>query len=420
MNSTTKLYEINPYTIEFEAAILATEPRDDGRLVVVLDQTAFYPTGGGQPNDLGWIENWPVLDVWKEQGIIYHLLDTSLDNSASELQMKTVIGKIDWARRFDFMQQHAGQHILSRAFEILFQGETVGFHLSDETVTIDVTIPELTEEMVASLEELANQIIMENRPITAELLDVSQVAEHIIEKIPELEDHVRLVSVSDFDQCACAGTHPLAAGEIGLIKIIGWEKYKKNTRVFFVSGKRALRFYSEFQQQLMSASKILKTNWTDVSHKLSVIIKEKEEAEKVAKGLRLELLTYEAEKWKEKAHFDGKVYWIEEVFYDRPFEDLKQLAFDITQSESYLVMLASYSLEKVQFVLQRSNDLEINVNEVIKIGLEMINGKGGGNPKTAQGGGVADENTLKQALSQMKHYMQNQLRTKEKDNEIHF
>ncbi len=399
MNPTIKLYEINPYTTEFEAKVILQKAQEDGKSIVVLDQTVFYPTGGGQPNDTGWIDNIAVLDVWKEQGVIYHLLESQ------QLENKQVKGKINWSRRFDFMQQHAGQHILSRAFEILYEGETVGFHLGEETVTIDVTVPELTDEMMASLEALSNQIIMENREIKAEAIPTDQVAASIKEKIPELEEAVRLVNVQEFDQCACAGTHPYATGEIGLIKILGWEKYKKNSRVTFVCGKRALTFYTRFQQELMSASKILKTNWADVANKVAGLITEKEEIDKTAKELRLELLALEAEKWKAKASFDGKIFWVEETFINRPFNDLKQLAQEITQSEAYLVILATIEQDKVQFVLQRSNDIAIQMNEVIKIGLEIIGGKGGGNPKTAQGGGVADEATLHNALTQMKDYI---------------
>lgn len=383
MEQTTKLFEKDPYLKVSEAKVLFEQVRAyDGLIEVVLDQTIFYPTGGGQPHDTGYINNASVLDVYKQEGVIYHVLGESL-NGAEGVRLA-----IDWERRFDHMQQHSGQHILSRAFEIILDAETVGFHLGEEYVTIDLTIEDLTIEAVKAVEELANKIIMENRKITKENVKADKLTEDIRNKIPELEEYVRLVKISDFDNCACAGTHPNSSSEVGVIKILGWEKYKQKTRLSFVSGNRALKVLSRFHQELLETAAILKTNLLDVKTNVNRLLDEKLELEKKNRDQQAKLLEYEVDEIKKSAQFINGTYYVEAVFQNRDFNEVKRIADGLIQSSSFIVLLATLTAEKVQFLVQRSDDLEIKANEVLKLGLEIIQGKGGGNPKTAQGGGA--------------------------------
>lgn len=398
MESTKRLFDQNPYFKECKANILNEKIREDGLYDLVLDQTTFYPTGGGQPHDIGWMNGIAVKDVYKKNGVIFHVLESSIGDN------KDVACKIDWDRRYDHMQQHAGQHILSRAFESLFEAMTVGFHLGEETITIDVTLKELTEEIISSVEELSNKIIMDNRQIIKEMVSVDELSDNVKNKIPDIEEYVRIVEVENFDRIACSGTHPNSTSEIGFIKILGWEKYKQNVRVTFASGKRLLNIFSKFQMELMNAASILKTNWADVSQNVLRTIEDKERLEKKLKDLNLQLIQFEIAELKQKAQFIGKFHYIEAVFENRDFNEIRQLAQGITQESSYVILFTNITEEKVQFLLNRSDDLQVSMNECLKIGLEIIEGKGGGNPKVAQGGGT-NHNKLNETIEAMKKYI---------------
>jgi len=403
MKETIKLYEQDPYLKQAKAIVIEENKRDDDLYEIILDMTIFYPTGGGQPFDKGWINDIEVVDVYKKQGIIYHVIKSSLEGS-SEVDLL-----IDWQRRLDHMQQHSGQHVLSRAFEILFEAETVGFYLGEEIVTIDVALLELTKEMVAKVESLSNQIITENREIIKKVVKETDVLEDIKSKIPELADEVRIVEIKDFDYGACAGTHPNSTSEIGMVKIIGWEKYKQNQRVSFVCGNRSLRFFSSFQDQLMQTASILKTNWLDVAAKTSYILDEKQSIEKELKELKIKMLHFEAEEWRQKARYIGKIYWVESIFENRDFGEIRQLSQMITEtSSSYVVMFVLKSEGKVQFLLQRSGDLDVPMNEALKLGLTIIDGKGGGNQQLAQGGSSSLDK-MNDAIDHMRKFIFQQM-----------
>ena len=397
MEKTKKLYEINPYLKEFHATVLEQTKMNEF-YHVVLDQTAFYPTGGGQPFDKGTLNLIPVVDVYKKEGIIYHVLQESLEGQTE------VIGQIDWERRFDHMQQHAGQHILSRAFEILYDIETIGFHLGEQFVTIDLSTDRITNEMIEKVEQLANRIVMENRQIEKILYDVSELPEDAIKKIPELDDQVRLVDIEQFDSCPCAGTHPDYTGEIGLIKTLGQEVVRKNIRLTFVCGYRALSTFRNIQEELSNISTLLKTNWFDVTKKTKQIIEEQKVMESQIRSLKTELLPIKIEEWKKRSEKIGDIYYLEAIIENADPQETRQIAQGITQTSSYIVMIVNQSEEKIQFFLQRSDDVAIPMNEVLKVGLDVIDGKGGGNAKSAQGGSNRVDQ-LEQAVAEMKDYI---------------
>lgn len=396
VKQTKKLYEENPYLKNVEARVLTEQVRGyDGLYEVVLDQTLFYPTGGGQPYDRGFINEVAVLDVYKTEGVIYHVLESSLNNA------EDVVLRLDWERRFDHMQQHSGQHVLSRAFEIILEAETVGFHLGEELVTIDLTIDSLNESMLNSVEALANSIITENRRIAKNNIKEDKIPEEVKKKIPELDKYVRIVEIDDFDYCACSGTHPDTTAEIGLIKILGWEKYKQKVRLSFVCGNRAIATMDKFQKQLYDTAAILKTNWEDVKNNVSRILAEKEEAEKRLRDLSSKLLGYEVDELLKEAEYNGHFYYLEKTFENRDFNEIKHLAEGVIKEGAFVALFTNKTAEKVQFLLQRSEGIDIPLNECLKHGLEVIEGKGGGNPKVAQGGGAKVEN-MQLALERMR------------------
>lgn len=217
-----KLFYKDPYLKTFETKILKQQQVKKGDFYITLEETAFYPTGGGQPHDIGTLNGVKVLNVEEVDGEIRHYVERTLPHLDDQ-----VVGVIDWERRFDHMQQHTGQHILSAAFAQLYDIHTVGFHLGNDTVTIDLDISELTEEMAGKAEKLANDIIMENRAIVTKWVEYDDLVNYPIRKLPSVKENIRLVIIDEFDYNGCGGTHPSATGEVGAIKVLNWERQRK-------------------------------------------------------------------------------------------------------------------------------------------------------------------------------------------------
>ena len=230
---TERLYFADPYLTSFSARVVARAERD-GRPAVALDQSAFYPEGGGQPPDAGTLDDVPVLDVQADDGLVWHTLARPLD-------AEIVQGRVDWARRFDHMQQHHGQHLLSAAFEHLHGLRTISFHLGAASATIDLAGGALAAEQAFAAEELANQVIWEDRPVLARFVSAEELARLPLRKPPAVDGPVRVVSVPDFDHSACGGTHPRATGGVGLLHIRRWDRRGDAVRVEFLCGGRAVR-----------------------------------------------------------------------------------------------------------------------------------------------------------------------------------
>jgi len=233
---TNRLYYDDSYLKEFTAVVLAAS-NEGGKPAVVLDRTAFYPTSGGQPHDTGTLGRARVLNVEETpSGDIIHILD-------SPLQPGPVSGLVDWERRFDHMQQHTGQHILSQAFIVAAQAQTVSFHLGQETSTIDIDLPDPSPQIVEKAESLATGIVFENRPVQVLKVDRAKLSELGVRKESQREGEIRVIDVEGFDRSPCGGTHVRRTGEIGLIALLGLERYKGGTRVEFVCGGRALKVF---------------------------------------------------------------------------------------------------------------------------------------------------------------------------------
>ncbi|NNF05732.1 MAG: alanyl-tRNA editing protein, partial [Candidatus Eisenbacteria bacterium] len=306
MPSTTRLYHEHPTLTEFEARVLRSEPGDDGSLHVVLDQTAFYPTGGGQPHDIGYLQDAPVLDVWENGEEVVHRID------GTELP-EAVSARVDWDRRVDHRQQHTGQHILSRAFELVLKASTIGFHLGSEKCTIDLDQLDLSPQKIIEVEDLANRIVTEDHEVRQSWhKDVSELPESI-RKSFEAEGDIRLISIGEFDVNPCCGTHCERSGQVGLIKVLKLEKNKNGTRVEFVCGRRALQDYRARHEELGSVARDLTTDALDVRNRVEALRSEHKETrsrlEKADKELR-QLLT---QAWAEEARKESSSMLVKEL-----------------------------------------------------------------------------------------------------------
>lgn len=230
---TEKLYYADPFLTEFDARVLACEAVKDG-FAVVLDRTAFYPEGGGQPYDTGVLGGAEVLDVHERAGVITHKCASPLPVGAA------VHGKIDRARRFDHMQQHSGEHIVSGMLCAAFHCDNVGFHMGESVVTIDYNA-EMTWEQVLEIEQRANRYIWENHAIEITWPTREELAHIPYRSKKALEGPVRLTGFPGADLCACCGTHVMRSGEVGLVKFLSCQKFRDGVRLELLCGERALR-----------------------------------------------------------------------------------------------------------------------------------------------------------------------------------
>jgi len=231
---THRLYYTDPLTRSFDAAVVACGT-NEGKYCVVLDRTAFYPTSGGQPFDTGTLGGAQVTDVLDgDNGDVVHVTDQPLGVGT------LVVGEIDWGRRFDHMQQHTGQHLLSAAFDRLFGVRTVSFHMGQEISTIDLA-REVSLDEIASSERLTNEVIWDDRPVSLRFVPADQAAALPLRKESERTGELRLVEVPDFDLSACGGTHVPRTGTIGMVAVTASERFKGGTRISFACGGRAVR-----------------------------------------------------------------------------------------------------------------------------------------------------------------------------------
>lgn len=373
-----KLYYQDAYLKSFSGELIKQEKDESGRLYAVLSQTAFYPTGGGQPFDTGTLNDIKVIDVEEVDGEIRHYIETHLDTTDS------IKGMIDWERRFDHMQQHSGQHILSAAFEELYHYKTVSFHLGKDTLTIDLETDNLSFEEAAEVEELANKIILENRPITTEWVNEDELNQYKLRKELSVSKNTRLVIIPDFDYNGCGGIHPDSTGQVASLKILGWERQKKKVRVEFVCGKRVLQQLGRKHSVLQQLTASLNAPEQDMVEAVNRMLVHRKELEKSLEESRNSLLSYESAEL--IAECDGDV--ASKVYKNRSIQELQKLArLLVSDTEDRTFLLVAENGDKLQFVFARGKNANSNLKEWTKEALLLIDGKGGGNDSLAQGGG---------------------------------
>jgi alanyl-tRNA synthetase len=380
-NMGCKLFYQDPYIKSFSAKVVTQSKDENGNDYLVLDQTAFYPTGGGQPYDVGTIANIKVLNVEEIEGEVRHYIEKELDDLNA-----AVNGVIDWERRFDHMQQHAGQHILSAAFEQLFGYKTVGFHLGNETLTIDLETENLLESEALRVEDLSNQIIIENLPIETKWVTEEELVNYNLRKETKVKEDIRLVIIPNFDYNGCGGTHPKATGEVQAIKILDWERQKKKTRVQFVCGNRVMKQLGEKNKVLMELTKLLNAPEKEMQQAVIRLLENGKTAEKQLEQTLETILHYEATSLLDK--MEKKI--VSKVFQNRSIQELQKLArIIIAKDEEAIVLFVSHNENRLQLVCASGPAENKSMKQVISNALSIINGKGGGSDSFAQGGGEA-------------------------------
>lgn len=386
---TERLYYQDSYLKEFRAKVLK-KIKIDNQTAVVLDETAFYPTSGGQPYDKGVIQDVPVVEVAEEGDEIIHILKKELKEKINS----EVVGKIDWRRRFDHMQQHSGQHILSAAFEKLWNADTVSFYLGDEICTLDIMKDNITSEEVKKAEILSNNIVLENKPIKVYFVNQKRANELNLRKIPPQKEDIRIVEIKDFDICACCGTHCGTTGEVGLIKILKWEKRGVKIRLDFICGKRSLKDYYWKNELIKNISNKLTIKDTELGEAVERMLEERKEARKESREIKEKLQEYEAKRLiGESSIRDDGIRIINKVFEEKNFQEARGLVQKIINLNDSVVVLAGIKNkgEGAKILFACSRVLKYDMNGLIREAGKFIEGRGGGAPNFAQAGGKKAE-----------------------------
>ena len=392
---TTRLYFTDSLRREFDATVVSCDVVD-GRPTAVLDETVFYPTSGGQPFDTGRLGAGRVVDVVDDgAGEIRHVLDAPVAPGTR------VHGEIDWPRRFDHMQQHTGQHILSAAFDRLQSVRTMSFHLGAETATIDLA-REVSAAEIARAEAEANRIVWENRPVTVRFATDEEVSRLPLRKEPVKTGLLRLVDVQEFDLSACGGTHVPATGMIGIIAVAAWERFKGASRVTFVCGGRALRAYGQLRDAMTAASRALSVAPAEVAPAIERMQADAKTLGRTIRKLQEEVADTRAGALRAAAQ---DIAGRRGVLTHEPGWDaagLKTLASAVVRESGTIAILVGDG-SPAPVVAARSADVDFDAAAWMKQASAALGGRGGGRPELAQGGlGVSPDRVLEYARETVK------------------
>ena len=367
----TRLYYTDSYLTEFEAQVVDVSA---DRKRVYLDSTAFYPTSGGQAFDLGQLGGVEVVDVVDEEGRIAHLLSAPLETDR-------VTGRIDWNRRFDHMQQHTGQHLLSAIFAEKLAANTVSVHFGAESSTIDLSVSSLEPAQLQAVERRANEVVFENRLVTVEFQDATQAEG--LRKASEREGVLRIVSIRDLDRSACGGTHVRCTGEIGPILMRKLDKIRGTVRVEFLCGGRAVRRARADYEVLSQIARAFSAPPDDTPGLVAIQIEKLKEAEKARSRLSAALAGSRGREL--YAATDPGADGVRRLSrtVEAISEDVRLEAQSFAAgSKAVLLVLAD---APPSALLAASKDSGINAGQWMKAALAQTGGRGGGSPILAQG-----------------------------------
>lgn len=409
MTLTERLYYNDSHLIEFEARVIDATERVSGWTAVVLDRTAFYPTGGGQPSDTGTLNGSRVVECIDdgERGVIHVV------QGVAPARDTIVAGRVDCARRLDHMQQHTGQHILSQAFINLFNAETKSFRVLESSCEIDIDLANPRDETIERAVELANNVVWEDRAITIHLVSADEAAALPLRKEPSRAGELRLIEIEGFDLTPCGGTHAYRTGEVGMIAMRSWERAKGLTRVEFVAGMRALADYRRANRSARDVAALFSCGRDDVAQHTAQLVEENKELRRQVRALEEVAAEVEAEKLFSVAvqtdglpsdvtrlHSGGvelqsdgvqlqsdDTNLVVHVFESRDVEFLKRVARALIAHPRTIALLGSRENDAARLVFARSADAPGDMNALMREACALLDGRGGGKPDLAQGGG---------------------------------
>ena len=385
---TERLYYADSYLTAFDAVADACFEKD-GAYHVRLDRSAFYPTSGGQPYDLGALNGIPVMDVYVgEDHDVWHVL------SAPIAAGMAVHGEIDWTRRFDHMQQHAADHMIASALWRLLGGVTIGLHISHDISTIDVAMPDgatrLSGDDIRRVEDDVNARVQRDVPIRCWFPEPEELARLPLRKPPTVSEHVRVVAIGEDEMVACGGTHPTTAGQLGLVKILDTAPARGKMRVSFLAGMRALNHYRLYFDRAAETAALLSTGVERMPASDAALQTQLRQAEYELTHLHREALFAQAARMIDEAPRTRDDVAIVARVIDGDAGLVKDLASHLIKAPRVAVLLGAPGDEgRVSLVFARSTDVDLHMGQLLSSIAKELGGKGGGRPDFAQGGGPA-------------------------------
>jgi alanyl-tRNA synthetase len=390
----TRLYWQDAFARDFTAQVREIAPHTNG-VALILDQTLFYPNAGGQPHDAGTLNGVRVLDVIeRDDKEILHII--AAPDAAQFNQDMRVSGEIEWARRFDYMQQHSGQHILSAAFVRTADLDTISVHISessDDPCTLDLPSTQLSEAQITYAENEANRAIFADTPIVSYEVSDADLAAIPLRKAPKVSGRIRIVEVKDFDWSACGGTHVRSAGQLGLIKICGVEKRGNNTRILFRCGGRALAHYRAVNQIALRVAGGFAVGVPDLEVAVNRLRDESKDQRKQLDDLRAQFTQYEARELLDAAPMCGDARLIVRTFEGRDMNQLRSLAKALCAPPNVIALLGGVS-ERAALCFARSANVTTDLRPIFKNTLDALgdsSAKGGGAAELVQGGFASND-----------------------------
>jgi len=371
-SETRRLYYEDAYLWDFDAEVVEKRIHE-GFSAVVLDRTAFYPESGGQPWDKGTLGGVEVLQVLDLDGGILHVLK-------NEIPAGPVNGRVDGTTRFDHMQQHTGQHVLSQAFWEILKGETLSFHMGPDVSTLEIGLKAISEPEWDKVEDRANGIVWEDRQVKTYFVPEEKIGEVPLRRPPKKQGLLRVVEVDGFDYSACGGTHCRRTGEIGLIKLAGVEKIRGNLRFEFLCGGRALRDYRGKDRSVRKLAGAFSCSAGDVAGQAEKAGAELKAVKKRSRRLEERLAAFEAGEVIRAAA--GPV--IAGVLEDRTPDEARFLALSIVRNGAYAVAYGAAGESQGHVIVARSDSLTADLRQIVPVVGAVVPVKGGGGPSLVE------------------------------------
>lgn len=381
---TARLDYLDAYQTHFTAQVRALQTWR-GQPAVILDQTCFYPTSGGQLHDTGTLSGVNVVDVAAEQGAVLHILAAPPPFGVGDV----VEGAIDWARRYDHMQQHSGQHLLSQLFYQRYGFETVSVHFGREEATLDLDAAGIDLARLEEIEQAANELAYYALEIRAYFVDDRTVAELPLRRPPAVTGQIRIVEIDGFDYSACGGTHVHTTAEIAPIKLLRQERRRDQTRLTFLCGLRAIQDYRTKHRLLLESAALFSTDPASVPALTQRLHAQLRDLQRENALLQEQLLDHEVAALLATAPRVQGAALVEHLSADRSADALKRLAARLRAQPQTIGLLASTADNRLTVIFCRSDDLTLHVGNLLRDTLAAFGGRGGGRPDYAQGGGVA-------------------------------
>lgn len=386
---TERLYYTDSHLTDFTARVLHVEPVTETRVAVRLDRTAFYPVGGGQPHDTGALDAHTIVECTSDSDgdTIIHTVE--LDSDAAPLIVGAEVAcRVSWSRRFDHMQQHTAQHILSRAFLNLYDAPTGGFRMTDAYSEVDIKLADPTDERIHAALLLANQIVWENRPVKIDFMSPEQAAARSIRGRFERAGTLRIVEIDDYDFNPCGGTHTRATGAVGMIFVTAIETAKGMTRLTFVAGARAFDDHTKADHTARAVAAHFSVSRDDAHTAARRLTDEHKTLQRRARELtELAADAEAAQLVAETTPRPDSTRVITRIFTDRDAAATRTLAQAIAKHTRTVALLAcTEDNTAARLVYARSPDAHADMNQLLREACTTLDGRGGGTPEFAQGG----------------------------------